>query len=94
LDQQRPKANFAKGEHKTNAKAVQKQAQATALLQAKKAAGRKAHAAANTRYAQTLAHGNMANRRDEYHVPNDGMFFRSVIVWNLSECGKNRRSPW
>ena len=75
-----PKANFAKGEHKTNPKAVQKQAEAKARLQAKKTAGRNAHATANARYRDTLTHGNMPNRHDEYHVPNHGMFFSSVIV--------------
>lgn len=88
-----PKANFAKGEHKTNAKAVQKQAEAKARLQAKKAAGVTAHATVNTRHAQTLAHGNMPNRHDEYNVPNHGMFSRSVIVWSSSECEHNRCSP-
>lgn len=66
-----PKANFAKGEHKTNENAVQKQAEAKARLQAKKAAGRNAHATANTRYAQT--HGDMANRHDKQihgNLPN------------------------
>ena len=89
-----PKANFANGEHMTNPKAVRKQAEAKTRLQAKKAAGRNAHTTANARYAQTLAHGNMPNRHDKYHVPNHGMFFRSAIGWNFSECKKNRRSPW
>jgi hypothetical protein len=75
-----PKPNFAKGEHKTNAKAVQKQSEAKDRLKAKKEAGRNAHATANARYKDTLAHGNMPKRNDEYNVPNHGMFFRSVTV--------------
>ena len=72
-----PKADFAKGEHKTNKKAVQKQAEAKARLQAKKTAGRNAHATATAKYKKS---GNMPNRHDEYKVPNHGMFISSVIV--------------
>jgi len=92
-----PKANFAKGEHKTNAKAVQKQAEAKARLRAKKAAGRNAHATANTRYAQTLAGGNMPNRHDEYHVPNHGVLHGKDVrtgAYNLGmHDGRGGRYP-
>jgi hypothetical protein len=74
-----PKPDFAKGAHLTNTKAVQKQAEAKARLQAKKTAGRAAHATANTRYAQTVAHGTLPNRHDEYHVPNHGKFFCPIM---------------
>jgi len=92
-----PKANFAKGEHKTNVKASQKQVEAKARLQAKKAAGRNAHATANTRYAQTLAHGNMPNRHDEYRVPNHGVLHGKDVrtgAYNLGmHDGKGGRYP-
>jgi hypothetical protein len=92
-----PKPNFAKGDHLTNAKAVQKQAEAKTRLQAKKTAGRNAHATANTRYAQTLAHGNMPNRHDEYHVPNHGVLHGKDVrtgAYNLGmHDGQGGRYP-
>jgi hypothetical protein len=74
----KPRANFAKGEHEKDEKAMLKQAEAKARLQEKKAKGQAAHAIANARYAQTLAHGNMPNRHDEYHVPNHGISFSLI----------------
>jgi len=92
-----PKANFAKGEHKTNPKAVQKQAEAKARLQAKKTAGRNAHATANARYRDTLTHGNMPNRHDEYHVPNHGVLHGKDVrtgAYNLGmHDGQGGRYP-
>jgi len=89
-----PKVNFAKGEHKTNAKAVQKQAEAKARLQAKKAAGRNAHATANTRYT---ANSNMPNRHDEYHVSNHGLLHGKDVrtgAYNLGmHDGQGGRYP-
>jgi len=68
-----PKPNFAKGDQKTNAKFLKKQSEQKDRLKAKKAAGRNAHATANARYADTLAHGNMPKRDVEYNVPNHGV---------------------
>ncbi|KAF8190545.1 hypothetical protein BJ912DRAFT_925674 [Pholiota molesta] len=68
-----PQPNFAKGDHLTNAKAVQKQAEAKARLHAEKTAGWNAHTTAKDRHKLTLEHGNMPNRHDEYNVPNHGV---------------------
>jgi len=92
-----PKPDFAKGEHKTNAKAVKKQAEAKVRLEAKKKAGRDAHALANTRYAQTVAHGNLPNRHDEYNVLNHGILHGKDVrtgAYNLGKHdGENGRYP-
>jgi len=92
-----PKANFAKGEHKTNAKAVASQAAAKQRLHDKKAAGRTAHATANAKYKDTLAHGNMPNRHDEYNVPNHGVLHGKDVrtgAYNLGmHEGQNGRYP-
>lgn len=92
-----PRPNFAKGEHLKDQKAVQKQAEARARLQAKKAAGRNAHASANIKYAETKLHGNMPNRQDQYHVPGYGNLYGKDVragAYNLGMYeGKGGRYP-
>lgn len=75
-----PKPNFAKGEHLTNAKAVRTQAEAKARMQQRKADGRAKYGAAAAIHKKTLQHGNMPGRKDEYHVPQHGMFFFCFCV--------------
>jgi hypothetical protein len=89
-----PQPNFAKGDHLTNAKAVQKQAEAKARLHAEKTAGWNAHTTAKDRHKLTLKHGNMPNRHDEYNVPNHGVFFCPVTGQDFSKYEHDRRSPW
>ncbi|KAF9482325.1 hypothetical protein BDN70DRAFT_991250 [Pholiota conissans] len=68
-----PKPNFAKGEHKTNAKAVNSQAAASARRAERKANGRAKYGDAKAIHEQTLKHGNMPARKDQYHVPGVGV---------------------
>ncbi|KAF8190548.1 hypothetical protein BJ912DRAFT_326096 [Pholiota molesta] len=92
-----PKANFAKGEHLTNAKAVQSQAAATARMQQKKADGRAKHGAAAAIHQKTLQHGNMPGRKDEYHVPSHGVLHGTEVRQGAANLalhdGKGKKYP-
>ncbi|KAF9472616.1 hypothetical protein BDN70DRAFT_447672 [Pholiota conissans] len=69
-----PHPDFAKGEHLTNEKAKNSQAEANLRKQQKQADGRaKYGAAAAAHKSETLVHGNMPGRKDEYHVPGQGV---------------------
>ncbi|KAF9482324.1 hypothetical protein BDN70DRAFT_991249 [Pholiota conissans] len=83
-----PKPNMAKGEHKTNAKAVASQAAANARRQAKKAAGRAHHAPINAIHEHTRTHGNMPARDAKYHVPGHGTLKGKAVrtgAYNLAK---------